>query len=49
MEQKIVDMIQEAEMVLVGIGEEFTPVLPEYTGSRDGSLCEKQLLPGASG
>lgn len=35
MEQKIVDMIQEAEMVLVGIGEEFTPVLPEYTGEAE--------------
>lgn len=30
MEQKISDIIKDAEMILVGIGEEFTPACPEF-------------------
>ena len=38
MEQKILEKLREAEMILVGIGEEFSPAVPE-------SCREKELYP----
>lgn len=35
MEQRIADLIKDAEMVLVGIGEEFAPELPEDAGQAE--------------
>lgn len=35
MEKNIADIIKDAEMVLVGIGEEFAPELPEYEGEAE--------------
>lgn len=35
MEKNIADIIKEAEMVLVGIGTEFAPELPEYEGEAE--------------
>lgn len=32
MDERIIDIIKDAEMVLVGIGEEFSPAVPAYTG-----------------
>lgn len=53
MEQKILDIINEAEMVLVGIGEEFSPAYPcrkkDMQGAglpgEDGAQAEDALLP----
>lgn len=35
MEQNIKEVIQEAEMILVGIGQEFAPLIPEYDGEAE--------------
>ncbi len=32
MNQKVLEKIEESDLVLIGIGEEFSPAVPEYQG-----------------